>query len=200
MYLAFSFVNCTSESIETRMMISIILKENVIRYWKLMPPEVQQYIMSIVPNLISDPDLHLRELCGALICAILAQTHISGWPNIVFDLIGALDSDNANLVLGAFGTISKLFEDHGRELCQPLPDFPQQPTEILVPKLLQMMSPEHEDLLNLSLQIFIHMIPWKPAALLVHINDFFQVRFKVYSCLLFGRESVQRSLHYLLSY
>jgi len=176
MYLCFAFVFCDTVPSQVRMMISIILKDNVARYWSTMSPEVQQYIMANAPNMLAHPEMHLRQSCATLISVILAQTTLVGWPDLVDNLLAALDSDNAALVHGAFITLGRVCEDHGRELSKNHPELPHQPIDALIPKLLENISSGKEEAIDLSLKCFTYIIPWKPSALLLRIKDFFQVR------------------------
>ena len=157
-------------------MIAIVLKDNVARYWKKMDPEVQHYIMTHAPLVLEDPLPPLREICGSLITVIFAQTTVQGWPDLVENLVAVLDNENVNLVYGALGTLSKLCEDHGRALCQVHDDLPQQPIDILLPKLYQLLSSGKPDLIDLALKCIVHVVPWQPPAFLLSVNDFFAVR------------------------
>jgi transportin-1 len=174
MYLCFAFAFLDEQPAQTRMMIAIILNGNVARYWKTLAPEVQQYIMITAPNMLAHPEMLLREQCATLLSVILGQTKLVGWPDLVDNLVASLDSDNASLVHGAFTTLSRLAEDHGRELCQTHPELPHQPSEVIIPKLLQLLASGREDLVEMSLKCITHLIPWKPSTLLLHIKDFFQ--------------------------
>lgn len=159
------------------MMIGILLKDNVARHWKTMPPEVQHYIMELGPLVLEDPSLSLREVCGSLISVILAQTTLAGWPTLIENLISVLDNENPNLVQGALRTLSKLCEDHGRALSQVQPNFTHQPTDLLIPKLYELLQSGKPDLMNMALICVSHVIVWQPTALLLTINEFFTVRF-----------------------
>lgn len=159
------------------MMIGILLKDNVARHWKALPAEVQHYIMELGPLVLEDPSLALREVCGSLISVMLAQTTLAGWPTLIENLISVLDNENPNLVQGALRTLSKLCEDHGRALSQVQPNFTHQPTDLLIPKLYELLQSGKPDLMNMALICVSHVIVWQPTALLLTINDFFTVRF-----------------------
>jgi transportin-1 len=176
MYVCYAFVYCDNENPQVRMMLAIILKDNVSRYWKTLSAEVQQYIMVNGPVMLSHPEMLLRELCSGLITVILAQTKFAGWPDILDNLIAAMDSDNPNLVAGTMATLDKICEDHGRELCQIHPELAQQPIALLIPKLLTLIESDKEEAVNNSLKCIIHLIPWKPSKLLLEIKRFLQVR------------------------
>lgn len=174
-YLCYAFVYLDEPATNTRMMLSIMLKDNVARFWKMLGGEVKQYIMANIPNMLAHPVQFLRDACGGVITVILAQTKIEGWPDLVQNLVAALDDTNPHMVQGAFTTLRMICEDHGRELCKSYSGLPHQPSDIIIPKLFQLLSSGREDL-NLSLKCLVHLIPWKPPFLLLNIKDFFTVR------------------------
>lgn len=167
------------------MMVGIILKENVTRYWKTLVPEVQHYVLKQVPAMLADPNRSLREHAGTLISVILAQTHIAGWPDIMEHIIYALDSDSVLLQQGTLGALEKILEDHGFDLSSPEADQHFQHMTRLVPKLLALIASGREEVLNAALKCVSHLIPHRPNALLLAIKDFLQVRFLFFPYLYF---------------
>lgn len=178
-YLCHVFTLLTSEADGDRMMVGLVLKDNVARHWKTMTPEVQHYIMELAPAALQDPSLALREVCGSLISVILAQTTIAGWPHLVDNLIACLHDENTNLVQGALTSLSLLCEDHGRALSTPQSNVTQQPTDLLIPKLYEILQSNKPEMVDAALKCISHLIPWQPVALHLSINDFFAVRFSL---------------------
>lgn len=123
---------------------------------------------------------------------------IVGWPQLLPGLVQLLDHQSPAVVEGAFYALEQICEQHYETyvcytVCEsvriaysrpPLysieSDQTTQPLNIMIPKFLSLLSSPVPKLRRHALQCLNQFIMLKPAALMVHMQQFLQVR--CYGC------------------
>jgi transportin-1 len=130
---------------------------------------------------IADEADQIRTTAGSIISAIVKQSKLENWPNLIEDLVGGLSSPSAVVIDGILSTLAIICEDYAITMCSPVGDTLGGPERcadvlnVLIPKLLQFLSVDVSHFRRHALRCLNQFIPYMPAALRNHFDTYIQV-------------------------
>lgn len=105
------------------------------------------YVKTNVVRAICDPIRVVRETAGTVLATIIGCQGVQQFPQVLPILFQLLDHPDAEIVDSAFGALSKIIEDEleRNDICSStdnLPIFPEFCIRTLLPKLIQLATPQ----------------------------------------------------------
>jgi len=175
-YLAFILVHMQAEPADVRQLGGIILKNNVKDFYSHMSPDVQEYIKAQVLQALGDPSDVVRTTAGTIVTSIVTQGTIEHWPTLLQTLAQALDSQDLNLVEGAFDALCKVCEDSANKLDS---DEIGRPLNFLIPKLLSFFASPVPTLRKYAVASVNQFVLLMPNALAVNMDAYLRGLFSL---------------------
>ena len=146
---------------------AITLKNYVKDSFKSIPAPQLAYIRSSIVECLEDPNPQIRSYAGSVITELVQRVGVLGWPEIIPELLALAANEKGNVhpsaQEGAMGALSKICEDCMATLDEDYQG--QRPSDIMLPKLLQLTYSPLPDVRALALRSVNHFIPHKPRAL-----------------------------------
>jgi transportin-1 len=123
---------------------------------------------------LMDEQHTLRQTAGTAISQLVARGGLARWPDLLPNLTQALEQDlsNVNMLCGVMDTFSKLTEDIPFLMIRETPQL----LEVLVPKWISLFAHENSLVRNCAAMCVNTFIPFDPAPLVIHVNQFLEVR------------------------
>ena len=160
---------------------AITLKNHVRDSYRSIPAAQLTYIRSSIVECLEDPNPQIRSYAGSVITELVQQVGILGWPGIIPELLTLAANEKGNVPPstqeGAMGALSKICEDSIGALDKDYQG--QRPSDIMLPKLLQLTCSPLPDVRALALHSVNHFIPHKPRALQQLVDPFLQQLLKL---------------------
>ena len=160
---------------------AITLKNYVRDSYRSIPTAQLTYIRSSIVECLEDSNPQIRSYAGSVITELVQQLGILGWPEIIPNLLALAANEKGNVPPstqeGAMGALSKICEDSMDALDKDYQG--QRPSDIMLPKLLQLTCSPLPDVRALALHSVNHFIPHKPRALQQLVDPFLQQLLKL---------------------
>lgn len=123
-YLAYILNHLRHEQGAVRQLAGLTLKNNCSQHWLHVQPAVQEYVRDALLCCLSDPAKYIRQVVSSCITAIVQKGGLETWPTLVPALYRMLDSNDPNVLDGAFASLSKICEDSPEKLARDVRNRP----------------------------------------------------------------------------
>lgn len=172
-YLVFMLVEYdSSESVKAT--AGLWLKNVLIFDWSKLTPAAVEYVKSnILRGLQSDVPL-IRNTSSIVITTLLSKAGLSGWPELLPELVSAIDQSEAGSPLqdGCLSALRKICEDSASLVAKDHNLMVQ-----LVPKLISFCGSQSPKVRSNAVGCLTEFVPLGCDEFLVHIDEFLQACF-----------------------
>ncbi|CAI2178857.1 6952_t:CDS:10 [Funneliformis geosporum] len=175
-YLAYILTQMPQEEASTRAIAGLLLKNNIRVYFATIPREVLVYVKTLSIKGLGDLDAMVRGIIGSVITTIVTRGGLADWPQVLTALMELLDSQDYNVVEGAFGALQKICEDSSRELDQDIEG--QRPLNFMIPKIITFFDSQHVKIRVFAVSCINQFILMRSNSLFIHIDAFVAALFK----------------------
>ena len=174
-YLCVTSVNSTGLNQESwhaaRSAAAITLKNNVKTAFSSISQTSMIYVKSKITQGLQDSNVQIRSYVGNVITEIVRQGKITGWPEVLPDLVALIENANGQASPeaqdGAMGAIFKICEDNRKALDSEYQT--QRPLAFLLPKLLNFTASSNHKVRSKALASINNFLA-DPIALTVREN------------------------------
>lgn len=149
----------------------ILLKNNLERYHKHIPPADQQYVKNSIVKAVGDPSYRIRNTCSIIITTLIGVGSIRGWSGIINFLAKCLEDQDPNVVEGAFLCLDRICEDHAPEMDT---DDAGKPLDFLLPSFLQFFRSPNNMHRLLAVSCIEKVIFIRPPSLITNLDKFLE--------------------------
>lgn len=158
-----------------RQAAGLLLKNNLNKFYKSLPHEIQAYINSQLLSAIVDPSKLVRSVGATCIAAIVSRAGLQVCSDLFPTLVTYLDSNQDVRLDGALDALSRICED-APDL---LEEDPSQPLGVLIPKLLKFFYHPNENFRMKVIHIVNQFLLVMPPALVQNLDSFLSALFRV---------------------
>lgn len=149
------------EIILIRTSAGLNLKNYIRSSYKLMLGANLSYVRSSALACLQDPNVSIRNVAGSVITEVVQRGGILGWPTLLHELLSLAGNENGRTSAsgqeGASSALLKVCEDNKKVLGKEYEG--QRPLDIILPKLLGLMSSELPKVRASSVAILNQFIP-----------------------------------------
>lgn len=171
-YLVFIFAKMKDQPEHIRTVAGIVLKNNLRDLYPQMTEQTKYYIKCEILSCIGDSMISVRRTLASIIVTLIVKGGLKNWPNLLQTLVSCLDSNDDNVVDGAFRILLLICEDYGHKLDS---EENGRPLTFLIPKFLQFFKHSNENFRYYAISCINEFIIDAPPALLVNMDLFIQV-------------------------
>lgn len=177
-YLAFLLATTNPEiPLQVRGTAGMVLKNKI----KMKPPTADElpYLEEQILTALFSPNYVVRNTASNTLTSLFTVVKLSGWPNLLPNLIEMIDSDNGDAKSGAMSALARVCEDSARVLDEPLSPSGDRPLNSLIPKLIQYCAAQDPNVRSNAVLCLRQFIPLESQAFLTHIDSFMQALFNL---------------------
>ncbi|KAH8815861.1 armadillo-type protein [Xylogone sp. PMI_703] len=162
-----------SEYHGVRFAAATMLKNNIRKSYKSIPPPSLDLIRSSVLLALEDDNGSIRNYAGNVITEIVTHGGILSWPQVLPELLAMVGNDSGTVKPqaqeGAMAALAKVCEDNKKSLDKDYQG--QRPLSFIIPKLIQFSLNENPRIRTLALSTLNVFIPLKSQSLLISLDD-----------------------------
>jgi transportin-1 len=152
---------------------AIMLKNNIRTGYRSISPESLAIVRSSVPVALQDKNQSIRSYAGNVITEIVSRGGILSWPQLLPDLLALVSNEDGRAAPeaqeGGMAALAKVCEDNKKMLDKDYQG--QRPLTFIIPKLIEFTSSDKPKIRSLALGSINILIPQKPQALLISLDD-----------------------------
>lgn len=175
-YLVFILVHMGNESVKLRQTAGLHLKTHLLNNYNSIHSQVKEYVKATIVQALADPQDKIRATAANVISNVASRDSLKNWKTLLPTLIQAIDSQNQNLVLGAFTAISNVCEDAAQKLDEEGHD---RPSNVLIPKLIGFLAHPHQNIRRDALNSLNQFLLLMPQALAINMDKYLQGLFRL---------------------
>ncbi|OLY82423.1 Transportin-1 [Smittium mucronatum] len=176
-YLIFVLTKMSEQPPEIRAVAGLLLKNSVAQDFKKYSPNDLIYLKSQALSSLGDRDPLVRHTLGTVISSLVILGGIENWPQALSQLFLALDSQDFDIVEGAWDTLRKICEDERTDLEVTL-DNGQRPLDLMIPKFLPFFSSDRPILRIHSISTMSSFVQMKSEAIQQYLDVYIAELFK----------------------
>lgn len=150
----------------------IMLKNNIIKHYNNIDPLTVAYVKANIVPALSSPQPQIPNIAGNVITTLLAQTGLTGWPEILPTLVNMVESESNEF---AISTLAKICEDMPVQLDSSANGTSS--TSLLLPKFIEFMRSPAPKIRSRSIACINNFIPLKSQPLLQNFGQFLTALF-----------------------
>ncbi|KAG0304471.1 hypothetical protein BGZ98_005487 [Dissophora globulifera] len=169
-YLIYILTQMPQELPTTRAIAGLLLKTNIQYHASDIREDVLNYVKALALRHVGDPDPDVRNTLGTVITTILSRTSIMSWPEVLPHLMSLLDSQDPNVVEGAFKALVKICEDSSDELDMEING--ERPLNFMIPKIITYFQSPVVAIRVCALTCINQFITRKSQSFMVNIDAF----------------------------
>ncbi|CAB4483237.1 unnamed protein product [Rhizophagus irregularis] len=175
-YLVYILTQMPQEEPSTRAIAGLLLKNTIRVYFATIQRDVLAYVKALSIKGLGDQDVMVRGIIGNVITTIVTRGGLADWPQVLPALMELLDSQDYNVVEGAFGALQKICEDSSRELDQDIEGT--RPLNYMIPKIITFFDSQHVKIRVYAVSCINQFILMRSNSLFIHIDAFVAALFK----------------------
>lgn len=159
----------------------VMLKNNLLHSYKSQTQETLEYVKTEIVRGLLDPSHMIRNISGNVITALVTRAGISGWPDILPQLMNMAEASGSATEVttaeGAMSALAKICEDSAKDL--DLNYNGQKPLDYMLPKFLGFMASPSPKVRSLSVACVNQFVSLKSPSLAAHIDGFLNALFNL---------------------